>query len=307
MCLFTKYIKNKKYVANKKNRGNPPECKDKRTLYVPVSCGKCIECRKRKQREWCIRLSEEIRTKKAWFITLTIDNQSFEKERQEKDEDFNETATRMHRKMLERIRKKNGKSIKHWAITELGGDNGRGHIHGIYFCENPKTVTDEWKYGFVFTGTYVNEKTIFYITKYMLKKNEHDPNFIGKVLASAGIGNNYTKRADSKNNEYKPNNRTDETYRLRSGIKIGLPQYYRNKIYSEEERERLWIEKQEREYRYVGGEKIPMDDEKTYENLLSFYQRRAAELYGDNPEEWNMQRHLKAISNRRKYLRQRRG
>lgn len=65
-------------MPNKKNNYNPPICKDKRAFLVPTKCGKCIECRKQKQREWCVRLAEEIRNNKSGiFVTLTIDNKSF--------------------------------------------------------------------------------------------------------------------------------------------------------------------------------------------------------------------------------------
>ena len=49
MCLYPKLIKNKKYQKNKKNNGKIPECNDERVLYVPVACGKCIECMKAKK------------------------------------------------------------------------------------------------------------------------------------------------------------------------------------------------------------------------------------------------------------------
>ena len=49
MCLYPKLIKNKKYVANKKNGGIIPEVEDDRVLYVPVGCGNCIECKKKKK------------------------------------------------------------------------------------------------------------------------------------------------------------------------------------------------------------------------------------------------------------------
>ena len=61
MCLYPKLIKNRKYIANKKNGGNIPPVNDLRVLMVPVGCGKCIECKKQKSREWSIRLQEEIR------------------------------------------------------------------------------------------------------------------------------------------------------------------------------------------------------------------------------------------------------
>ena len=62
MCLYPKLIKNRKYIANKKNGGNIPPVSDLRVIMVPVGCGKCIECKKKKSREWSIRLQEEINT-----------------------------------------------------------------------------------------------------------------------------------------------------------------------------------------------------------------------------------------------------
>ena len=81
MCLYTKYITNKKYQPNRKNNFNAPVCKDKRLLLVPAKCGRCIECRKARKREWVIRLNEEIRNnpEKATFWTLTISNEDYEK------------------------------------------------------------------------------------------------------------------------------------------------------------------------------------------------------------------------------------
>ena len=73
MCLYPKLIKNRKYVANKKNKGVIPEAVDKRVLYVPVGCGKCMECRKQKARQWQVRLQEDIRVNKnAKFVTYTF-------------------------------------------------------------------------------------------------------------------------------------------------------------------------------------------------------------------------------------------
>ena len=40
-----------------------------RTYYVPTKCGRCIECRQQRQREWIVRLSEELEHKmKNWEI-----------------------------------------------------------------------------------------------------------------------------------------------------------------------------------------------------------------------------------------------
>ena len=204
MCLYTKYIKNPKYLPNKKNGGCPPPCPDERLKYVPVKCGKCMECRKQKQREWITRLSEEWKAnpKDLKFITLTINDKSFYELREYNSETENDLCKKAVRRWLERIRKKTGKSVKHWFVTELGEKKGRIHLHGFVWA-NAQLIYDTWKYGHIFIGNFVNEKSIFYMTKYMLKQNPIDKSFIGKVLCSAGIGGSYVKSINACNNTYK--------------------------------------------------------------------------------------------------------
>ena len=82
MCLYTKYLLNKKYLPTRKNGYNPPVCNDERLRYVPIKCGKCMECRKQKKRERYVRLSEELkRNKKALFLTLTFNEDMYEETR----------------------------------------------------------------------------------------------------------------------------------------------------------------------------------------------------------------------------------
>ena len=79
------------------------------------------------------------------------------------------------------------------AIEIRKNDTERIHIHGILWGVGLESLIREtWKYGFIFIGQYVTEKTINYITKYMYKKDEKHPTFTGKVLCSAGIGSQYT-------------------------------------------------------------------------------------------------------------------
>ena len=112
MCLYTKYITNKKYQPNRKNNFNAPVCEDRRLLLVPAKCGKCIECRKARKREWVIRLNEEIRNnpEKATFWTLTISNEDYEKlKSNSKKKDRDSICKLAVKRMLERIRKKTKK------------------------------------------------------------------------------------------------------------------------------------------------------------------------------------------------------
>ena len=86
-------------------------------LFIP-----CYECRKQKQRQWVVRMSEENRqTPNAYFLTLTIDDKSYKQiSKKYKLKDNNDIATKAIRLCLERVRKLTGKSVKHWFITELG-------------------------------------------------------------------------------------------------------------------------------------------------------------------------------------------
>jgi hypothetical protein len=111
MCLYPRLIRNRKYVPNKKNGGIVPEVKDKRVLSVPVGCGKCLECKKQKSREWQVRLQEDIRANRnAKFVTFTFSEHELEKlESKIKLEGYdrdNEVCRIAVRRFTERWRKK---------------------------------------------------------------------------------------------------------------------------------------------------------------------------------------------------------
>lgn len=304
MCLYPTYVKNPKYKPNKKNKGKPPVCKDRRLYYIPVKCGCCIECRKEKQREWRVRLEEELRMNFGYFTTLTISPKGIKEIESITDlkweENPNEIATKALRLFLERVRKDTGKSIKHWCVTELGEDKDRIHLHGIFFGQkSAELVRKHWKYGFVFIGGYCNSKSVNYMTKYMLKVDIKHPEFKQIVLASKGIGAGYMDRLDylwQKQNYKKIN---VATYTFRNGTKMSMPKYYKNKIFTEKEREVMWINNLNRGLLWIYGEKVKADDWKTIDSLRRYWQDYGRNVMGDNPIAWN------AMKERRKEEKQR--
>ena len=304
MCLYPKLIPNRRYLPSKKNGGIIPVCPDERLKYVTAACGDCYECRKQKQRQWQVRMQEELRENpNAYFMTLTIDDKNYkELKKESEDKTDNGIATLAMRRMLERIRKKTGNSIKHWFVTELAPDKTeRLHLHGIIWgIGTDKLVEEKWKYGFVFTGFWVNEQTVNYITKYMLKVDEKHPKFRGKVLCSAGLGSGYTKRADASNNKYEKG-KTNETYRFRNGTKVNLPIYYRNKLYTEEEREKLFLDKLDKGIIWVMGQPVHADDYNSYECLLDQARRITGKLLLDNPKEWEQRKYINRLKRQRLY------
>lgn len=305
MCLYPTYVKNPKYKPNKKNKGRPPICWDRRLLYIPTKCGCCIECRKEKQREWRVRLDEELRSNFGYFTTLTISPEGI-KEIEEKsglkwEENPNEIATKGLRLFLERVRKDIGKSIKHWCVTELGEKKDRIHLHGIFFGQkSAELIRKHWKYGFVFIGGYCNSRSVNYMTKYMLKVDIKHPTFKQIVLASAGIGAGYMDRLDYLWQKQNYKNINVATYTFRNGTKMAMPKYYKNKIFTDKEREKMWINNLNRGLLWIYGEKVKANDWKTIDNLRTYWQNYGREVMGDNPIAWD------AMKERRKEEKQRR-
>ncbi len=307
MCLYPTWGINPKYKPNKKNGGNPPKCEDGRLLYVPFKCGKCIECRKQKQREWRVRLAEELKDNFAYFVTLTISDQGLqylEKRTGLRIEgNPNEIATYAVRLFCERVRAATGKSMRHWFTTELGEDTDRIHLHGLTFGQNTaKLLRKHWTFGGIFIGTFTNERSINYMTKYMLKVDLKHPTYTPVVLASKGIGKGYIKRGGGKWQKDNYKKITVPSYTFRNGTKMSMPKYYKDKLFSDEERETMWLNNLERGYEYIGGEKVRADDTQTIENLRKFYRRKGVNIFHDNPDAWDEAKARRRMEKQRKAI-----
>lgn len=218
MCLFPVMIINPKYRASKKNGGVIPEMRDPRVKYVPVGCQKCMECKKQKSREWKVRLTEEMKDHEhKQFVTFTFSNEGIEEVNSKIKEEYkgyerdNEIATYAVRHFLEKWRKKFGRSVRHWMVTELGGKRYEHlHIHGIIFTKDIEAIRERWQYGFVYIGNRCNDETIGYIVKYITKTDEKHPNYNAKILTSKGIGSGYLLKQDHRKNRYNKGNTNDK-------------------------------------------------------------------------------------------------
>lgn len=318
MCLYSTKMYNKKYTANIKNGGIIPEIKDNRIRTIAVGCGNCYECMKKRGNEWKVRLYEELNTKeneRGHFVTLSFtDDQliilekavriKYLKAKKEAPIGYkmdNEIATIGTRRFLERWRKKNGVSVKHWFITELGQKNTeRIHIHGIIWSNKIKPSNEKrqseyldniWQYGNTWVGKYINESTMGYLAKYFTKKDKKHPNYKGKILTTPGIGKEYLNTFAAKLNEYNGKN-TYKKYRNKKGFEMNLPKYYYNKLYTEEQREELWLMELDKEERYIFGEKVNVSTSKgleTYYKLLKYYRKINKEWgFGNKDTKWQL-------------------
>lgn len=307
---------NKKYTATEKNGGcipTPPiigqnelglDQYDQRVLYIEVPCGQCIECRETKAREWQVRLGEEIKAHEYnYFITLTFSPEQLgQLKKKTRLNECNALAGYAVRHMLERWRKTHKKSIKHWLITELGHEGTeRIHLHGLLFSDeklefgkvdnNNLRTWHYWKYGSIFVGDYVNTRTINYISKYITKIDEDHKGFIGQILASPGIGKTFIDRyreIGQNTYQYRPKDNAD-FYRLENGCKVKLPRYYKNKLYTEEQREEMWRDFMDKDKISIMGHEHSTRtiDPERIKNIRENARARNKFLgYGDDSGEW---------------------
>lgn len=271
MCLYERNIKNPKYLPNKKNNGKPATPKDKRAKIVTIKCGVCKECRQQKVNEWLTRLNEEFKKNvKKIFVTLTFTNEALNRLPNEP----NEAAKRAVRLWMYRIKKSKGKTIKYFLRTELGDENTeRLHMHGAIWHEEEsllKKAIELWQYGIIDIGD-VNEKSLKYTVKYIWKPDEKHPEFKGITIASKKIGSEWCESEDAK----KIQRRTDlqEYIKDAKGYRHGIPNYWRGKIFDDDEREKRMLINREKQTKFIDGEKFIIKNNKEkeiYQKTLEF-------------------------------------
>lgn len=282
MCLYPQRIRNPRYTPTKRNQFNPPQPPDGRLRWIEVGCGYCYECLKQKANSWKFRLQQEIKNKenkKCLFVTLTYNDESLQelkqvvKEKENHTEMVNGICKVAVKRFRERWRKKYAKSPKHWFVTELGGEYGRIHLHGILFEEtDSEELTQLWKYGFVYIGKYVNERTIEYIIKYLYKGSDVDRTYTPIVLTSPGIGKIFFQTYDCQ--ALSPER---STVRLKSGIRMEAPTYYKQRQLSEEQKIQLHRNNLDKGVIWVDG--IEYIDEPSQESIINKARREAMERY----------------------------
>ena len=269
-----------------------------------------MECQKQKQMNWKTRLMEDVKENtNGKFITLTFSNEQLRYLIEGRDtagkiigegiegdgyELDNRVATVAVRRFLERWRKKFGRSIRHWLITEIGHKGTENiHIHGILWTdEKPDVIREIWAYGYIWPkwnnwrNNWVNERTVNYITKYVTKRDFKHKHYEPIILTSSGIGAAWTKSVNFKKAEYKKGE-TMEKYKARTGHEMNMPTYYRNKRYTDEQKEQLWIEKIEKAKRYVDGKEISIKDGlEQYWRVLKEARKKNRRLgYGDGSKD----------------------
>ena len=89
---------------------------------------------------------------------------------------------------------------------------------------------------------------------------------------------------------------------------MALPIYWRNKAFTEEEREKLWLYQLDKGKRYVMGEEIDVTTDEgmnDYWQTLKYYQNKNTVLgFGNNEIDWNRRKYESELRELKKLERQ---
>lgn len=260
---------------------------------IPAACGKCYECRRKKVREWRIRIEWEMRTNPipAKAVTLSFSDEALDK----LPKDNHEATARAIRLFVKRWVKEKGRTIRHYLVNELGKTNTeRLHLHGIVWTNDWQDIERIWGYGNVKIEP-ASENAVGYITKYIHKPDELHPGFFPKIFASKGIGsgfiNSYTAKKMAKEG---PN--AKQYLKTKKGEKIDIPMYYRRKLWNDDQREQIWCNLLDKQERYVRGQKIDISSTEGYRRYFQAleYQQKETSKLGYSKEPWSKKKYTAA-------------
>lgn len=192
-----------------------------KTERISVPCGKCIACQSNRRSDWSIRLLEE---RKNWdnaiFLTLTYNDDNVK--------DLNKRDIQLFFKVLRKY-----KDIKYYLVGEYGTRTKRPHYHAIIFGLNrddSSRIEKVWGKGNIMVGT-VNMASIMYVAKYHVNRKVETNEF---ALMSKNMGIKYVESM-AMFHEGKIENAFYPYY----DKKMRLPRYYKEKLYSKSEREKI--------------------------------------------------------------------
>ena len=202
------------------------------TEKVPVPCGKCPACKKRRVDNWCFRLMQEEKVStSAHFVTLTYDTDHVPIS----DNGFMTLQKRDFQLFMKRLRKLSSNVLRYYVAGEYGTQNKRPHYHAILFnLEDTDFLRQAWGLGDIHIGN-VSGDSVAYTMKYIDKgvfkpAHQRDDRQCEFSLMSKGLGISYL--SDSIVKYHKADISRLFVTRF-GGHKSSLPRYYRKKIFSE--------------------------------------------------------------------------
>jgi len=206
---------------------------------VPVPCGKCPYCLKRKVSSWAFRLrKEDERSGASFFVTLTYESAPLA------NSGYMTLLKRDVQLFFKRLRKATfGTTWKYYAVGEYGSENWRPHYHIILFASTYRTKNEllielhkAWNQGVIDVGT-VTGASVAYTLKYVQKPtripvHKNDDRLPEFSLMSKGLGENFL--TNETKDFYRKN--LSENYVIQDGYKMAVPRYYRERMLSSDDK-----------------------------------------------------------------------
>lgn len=234
---------------------------DQRQVAVP--CGKCPACYARRISGWSFRLLQEDKVSStSYFITLTYSDGNA---RRTKNGFLTIDKTHVQ-KFFKRLRRNHpaGTSIRYYTCGEYGSTTYRPHYHAIIFNARLECLISKkeawavkeglldldgktqfqcptWGHGHITIGK-VQAASVGYCLKYMAKagkipQHKNDDRQREFSLMSKGLGKSYLTPAMEK---WHHDDLLNRMYcNLQDGKKITMPRYYKQKLYTDEQRESI--------------------------------------------------------------------
>jgi len=219
---------------------------------VPVPCGRCPPCKKRRVDGWVFRLlQEEKRSLCARFVTLTYAPHSVPVSPNghltlsrgvfvEQPDGTKKYKSGDLQLFFKRLRKAlPGVDVRYYACGEYGGGIGaRPHYHAIIFNAPDDAIFDAWKLdgkaiGKVDIGDVSGDSiayTMKYIDKDAVVRGRRDDDRVHQfAVMSKGLGDNYVtpEIVDFHHDDY------SRLYLVRDGgHKVAMPRFYKDRIYN---------------------------------------------------------------------------
>lgn len=138
-----------------------------------VPCGRCLDCRINKGREWSSRiLMEHVAGNRGYFFTWTYDDEHLPRTEQE-------NLPTLRKKAFQRWLEKRREStpLRFYAVGEYGDDTFRPHYHAAIFPRgnwDPRELLVAWKQGTIKSVRDLNARRARYLANYTAKKLTKD-------------------------------------------------------------------------------------------------------------------------------------
>lgn len=208
-----------------------------------MPCGKCNFCLQSKRADWSFRLQQEQKVaSSAYFLTLTYEDECLPIN----DCGFPELDKKGYQNFTKRLRKAQAsvsdEKLRYYAVGEYGTETERPHYHAIMFNLDQNLtgkLSEIWQNGFVDVGD-VTPASIHYVTKYVVNRvrdleGDRCPPF-ALMSRKPALGSNYL---DTHTKWHRDGKRD---YTQVNGVKKKIPRLFRDKIFTQLERERMAAE-----------------------------------------------------------------